>query len=385
MRKVKFFAMTATLLSLMFFLSTGTIFAQSAKSEPIKIGLIVAFSGPQAELGALIKGAVEMRLQESDFTVAGKKIQLIVEDGAEDTSISLEKAKKLVEMDKVKIIIGPTTSSIALALAPYLFQNKVIDISMLHHPPQIAKMGVIVFPGTLESTGVITGWYAWEKGYKKMTTIAADYVAGKQYVGGAREGFKSKGGTLLKAQWAPIGTLDFGPYLSAIDKEADVLNVWTTSGDLLRLVKQIKEFAIKIPFLLSPASTLRPDNLKELGKDILGVGGGAEYTSMIDNPVNKKFVANYKAKFGKRPDKNSAAGYAAASIALAGLTATQGEITYDKLRKAIIGLKIEVPHGPLSFTADGIAITNRYLCEARMIDGGEYDWVPIKTYSNVHP
>jgi branched-chain amino acid transport system substrate-binding protein len=365
-------------------LAAGTVFAQSGKSEPIKIGLIVAFSGPQAELGPLIKGAVEMRLQESNYTVAGKKVELIVEDGAEDTSISLEKAKKLVEMDKVQIIIGPTTSSIALALAPYLSQKKVLDIGMIHHPPQIAKSGVIVFPGTLESTGVITGWYAWEKGYKKMTTIAADYVAGKQYVGGAREGFKAKGGTLLKAQWAPIGTLDFGPYLGAIDKDADVLNVWTTSGDLLRLVKQVKEFGVKIPLLLSPASTLRPDNLKELGKDILGVGGGAEYTSMIDNPENQKFVANYKVKFNRRPDKNSAAGYAAACIALGGLETTKGDTNYDGLRKGIVNLKIRIPHGPLSFTPEGIAITNRYLCEARVV-GGEYDWYPIRVYENVKP
>ena len=86
-------------------LSSGTVCGQ-AKSDSIKIGLITAFSGPQAEIGPLIKGAVEMRLQESNFTVAGKKVELVVEDGAEDTSISLEKAKKLVEMDKVKIIIG---------------------------------------------------------------------------------------------------------------------------------------------------------------------------------------------------------------------------------------------------------------------------------------
>jgi branched-chain amino acid transport system substrate-binding protein len=384
MKRLKTTMMAAVVVIVATFIFIGIAFAQSQKSEPIKIGLIAAFSGPQAEIGPLIKGAVEMRLQESNYGIAGRKIELVVEDGAEDTSISLEKAKKLVEMDKVKIIIGPTTSSVALAVAPYLSQNKVIDIGMLHHPPQIAKMGVIVFPGTLESTGLITGWYASEKGHKGMTTIAADYVAGKQFVGGARDGFKAKGGTLLKAQWAPIGTLDFGPYLSAIDKNADVLVVWTTSGDLLRLVKQIKEFGIKMPFLISPASTLRPDNLKELGKDILGVGGGAEYTSMIDSAVNKKFVSNYKAKFGKRPDKNSACGYAAAAIALAGLQGTKGEPTYEKMRQAIIDSKFEIPHGPLSFTPDGIAVTNRYLCEARVIDG-EYDWWPIRTYTNVRP
>lgn len=374
--------LTAVILS--FTVSSFIGNASAQKQETIKIGLVLAFSGPQAEIGPLIRGAVEMRLQESNYAVAGKKIELIVEDGAEDTSISLEKVKKLVEMDKVKIIIGPTTSSIAMALAPYLSQNKVLDISMLHHPPQIAKMGVIVFPGTLESTGVITGWYAWEKGYKKMTTIGADYIAGKQYVGGARDGFKAKGGTLLKDQWAPIGTLDFGPYLGAIDKDADVLDIWTTAGDLLRLVKQIREFGVKIPFLLSPASTLRPDNLKELGKDILGVGGGAEYTSMIDNPVNKKFVESYKSKFGRRPDKNSAAGYAAASIALAGLQATKGDITYDVLRGAIINGNIQIPHGQLTFTPDGIAIAHRYLCEARVVEG-DYDWYPIHTYENVKP
>jgi branched-chain amino acid transport system substrate-binding protein len=139
---------------------------------------------------------------------------------------------------------------------------------------------------------------------------------------------------------------------------------------------------MKKPVVITPGSTLRPDNLAELGDSILGTIGSLEYASRLDNPANKKFVANFKTKFGRRPDKNSAAGYNVASIILAALEVTGGDTTHKRLREAILGLKIETPQGPLSFTPTGICVTNRYVGEARKV-GGEYDWWPIKTYTDL--
>jgi branched-chain amino acid transport system substrate-binding protein len=324
-----------------------------------------------------------MRFDEANYKVAGRSIKLIVEDGATDTSISLQKAKKLVEVDKVKVIIGPIHSGVATGLAPYFLKNEVIDIGLMDHPLEITKYGsVLLYPGTLYSVGVPLGWYAYDKlGYRKITALGADYVAGYKFVGGTTDMFEERGGTVVRKQWAPFGTADFGPYLPNM-KKADAVVIWTIAGDLARFLRQYREFGLKMPILIPEAAALRSANMKEIGDFVVGAVGCLDYTWRIDNPSNNKFVAAFKGKFGRKPDRDHANSYIAASIVLDALEATKGDTSYDKLRKAILGLRLETPQGPLSFTPSGIAITNRYICEARMVNG-EYAWDPIFIYKDV--
>lgn len=351
--------------------------------EPIKIGVILPFTGPMADYGPLGKDGIKFRLDEANYKVAGKPIKLIIEDGATDTSMSLQKAKKLVEVDKVKVIIGPIHSGVATGLAPYFVEKKVIDIGLMDHPLEITKFGsVLLYPGTLYSVGVPLGWYAYDKlGYRKITTLGADYVAGYRFVGGTIDMFKERGGTLIAKQWAPFGTADFGPYLPSL-KKADAVVIWTIAGDLARFLRQYREFGLKMPVLIPEAAALRSANMEEIGDFIAGVVGCLDYTWRIDNPSNKRFVAGFEGKFGRKPDRDHANSYTATSIVLAALEATKGDTTYEKLKQAILGLRMETPQGPLSFTPSGIAITNRYICEARVVKGA-YVWDPIYIYSDV--
>jgi len=86
-------------------------------AEPIKIGVLLPFTGAIADYGPLCKDGVELRFEQANYQVAGRPVKLIIEDDATDASIALEKAKKLVEVDRVGLVIGPIMSSMAMALA----------------------------------------------------------------------------------------------------------------------------------------------------------------------------------------------------------------------------------------------------------------------------
>lgn len=186
---------------------------------------------------------------------------------------------------------------------------------------------------------------------------------------------------MVGKQWAPIGTVDFGPYLTGL-KKADAVVAWSVSGDLLRFLKQYRQFGLKTPLLISPATSLKVPYLKELGDTIVGTIGCGVYSWLIDNPTNKMFVTAFETKFKRKPERDSANAYTGTSIVLAAIEATKGDTTYNKLFPAIVGLKLEGPEGPVSFTASGVAITNRYICKASVVNG-EYGWKPIYTYSGV--
>ncbi|MBE9530882.1 MAG: ABC transporter substrate-binding protein, partial [Proteobacteria bacterium] len=97
----------------------GTVnWAQAAK--PIKIGTILNLTGPIAFIGPLFKNGIVKALEEVNYTIGGRKIELIPEDAAADMNVCLEKSKKLVERDKVHIIIGPLMGDAHMAIAPYL-------------------------------------------------------------------------------------------------------------------------------------------------------------------------------------------------------------------------------------------------------------------------
>ncbi len=365
-------------------LSLGAFTLSAHAAKVIKVGVMLPFTGTMADYGPLCKLGIETYMEEVGYKVAGKQIKLIFEDSGTDASVALEKAKKLVVRDGVKIIIGPPNSGAASGIAPYLAQNKVICFGFLNHPLEMREKGVVkTYPQTLYAAGMPLGWYAYDKlGYRKVVSLGCDYVAGHRFVGGSLATFEERGGKVLQKKWAPPGTVDFGPYLVSMDKSADAVIVWTISGDLLRFIKQYNEFGLKMPVLISTASSLKTNYLEELGDIVLGIVGGAEYTWKLDNPQNKKFVKAFESKHGIKPEKDHASSYVAASVVVAALEATGGNTNYKKLDKAINSLKMDTIQGPLYFTSDGIAVTNRYITVAKK-ENGRYFWDPVFTYEAV--
>src|SRR5665811_118765 len=97
----------------------ATTATTTAAAGTIKIGALLDFTGPIADLGPMFEMGIKLALEEVNYTVAGKKIELIVEDSATSVDTAVLKAKKLVEQDGVKIIIGPLMGDAHLALGPY--------------------------------------------------------------------------------------------------------------------------------------------------------------------------------------------------------------------------------------------------------------------------
>ncbi len=104
----------------------------AASGGTIKIGALLDFTGPVAELGPIFQVGIEAALEEVNYMVAGKKVELIIEDSATSVDTAVAKAKKLVEQDGVKIIIGPLMGDAHLALSPYCAEKGVIITSLIN-------------------------------------------------------------------------------------------------------------------------------------------------------------------------------------------------------------------------------------------------------------
>ena len=373
----------ACLLLLVAGVLTITLCSQPAQSaEPIKVGAILDITGPVAFMGQMIQNGIKLRFDEAGGKVAGKPLQLITEDGASDLNLTNSEAHKLVEKDKINIMIGPLNHDFMIALEPYLAENKIPEIYISQAAPEIEAKNEWFFapPGVVSQCGYYTGQYAAELGYKTASVLGADFVTGYQWVGAFTQGFEGKGGKIIShAGWAPIGTIDYAPYLTAL-KKADVFAGWTVPSKFL--VKQYHEFGLKkkMPMVLIYTNEVPEADLVELGDAGIGLVGASLYTPRIDTPANRKFVAAFQKKYGHEPCEWDMIGYDAASVAVAALDATGGDTTPDKLRKAIQNVKITLPTGPFSFSPSRYGMRTIYMLKADMVKG-KPQWQIIKKYT----
>jgi ABC-type branched-subunit amino acid transport system substrate-binding protein len=111
-----------------------------ALAPPIKIGCLLPFTGALMTQGPHVRDGIQLALEHYGNEVAGRKIELIIEDDGTDPTTALDKARKLVERDKVAIIIGPQAGHVVQAVQPYLTERKIICLKSRQFPmPLTAK------------------------------------------------------------------------------------------------------------------------------------------------------------------------------------------------------------------------------------------------------
>jgi branched-chain amino acid transport system substrate-binding protein len=309
---------------------------------------------------------------------------LIPEDAAADMNVCLEKAKKLVERDRVNIIIGPLMGDAHMAIAPYLANKKVLTASFYCGDIELTKYkNWFIYPTTLGGLTVPVGYYAAELGYKTMITAGTDYAGGQGFIEGIKTAFEEKGGKVIQEVWWPVGNTDYGPYFSNL-KDADCIGYFVEGPSAAQLfLSQYHEFGIKIPLLGTTLAADMPDQIiSQLGDAVLGLKGQALYMAGMDTPGNKKWIEDMTARFKQAPGGLEANSYAITKTILAALEATGGDDSFDKLWPALLKVKIDTPQGPLAVSPQGVALVDNYIVELKKKDG-KYYWDPIKTYKAV--
>jgi len=354
-------------------LATGCAPKAPVAKEPIKIGALFDYTGPVADLGPKFQAGVELALEEANYEVAGRPIKLIIEDSATDVTVALDKFKTLVARDKIHICIGPLMGDAHLAIAPYAAESKVIVTSLINGMYEaIPYKTYVIYPTTVDAQTYPFGKYVYEKlGYRTMITIGANYAGKIGYANGAAKGFADAGGTVVQQLWPSVGTPDYSPYIGAFKTADVVLYALEGPGPVSRFVYQYHQAGLTMPLVtITQDGDYTPEALAELGDAALGILGESSYTWQLDTPENKKFVQGITAKTGKLfPSCSEQNAYTLTKVVLAGLEATGGDESYDKLWPAILNIKMNTAQGPLSFTAEGVAVTDMYVTQAEKKDG----------------
>jgi branched-chain amino acid transport system substrate-binding protein len=358
----------------------------SGDTTPIKIGVMLELTGPGSDYGTRGKDMIEMLVDEYGGKIGERPIEVIFEDTATNPATAVNKARQLVTRDKVDVTYGPVFGDAQDAITPYLAQQKILAFAPIGGNWTVAQhKNWVVYPGTLDSFCLPGGKALKDSGHETLATLAADYVAGHQMVDPVGEEFKAVGGNWAQKQYAPLGTSDFGSYMSSL-KDVDAVASWTIMPDQLNYLKSFVEFKgdSETELFLCEAENVTSEQLKEVGPGIIGTRGMiASYSPDLENPENEAYKAAVKERYDRVPVIGDGTNYLLFKTLLEGLKKTNGDGSLEVLRPAILEMSQDTIAGPVAWTQNGMALTNRYLATVAEGDEGRYVWKVDETFENV--
>lgn len=365
--------------------------AARAQQPPIKIGVPLPLSGVFAPIGTEQLNGMRIAVEEAGGAVAGRKIELIVEDTEAKPDVGLAKARKLALSDRVDAMAGIVSSAVALAVAPYAASQRI--------PLVISNAGTNLLSGEKCSRFVFRAAYSSaqvggpigahmaKRGVKTAFVLAADFVAPHEFVGAFKEGFTASGGKVLGEAYPPFGkTQDYGPYISqARAANPEAIFAIFYGGEAILFMKQYHAFGIRDRMPVYSSMGLVPQMLhKAQGSAAAGVVASLNYVPELDTPENKKFVATYQGKHNSLPAEFAVMGYDSVRFLIEAIKARGGN-TQDKdaLVKAIEGVSFKGPRGPMKMDPGTRGATQNIYIARTVEKGGNIGFEVLETIPNV--
>ena len=354
--------------------------APAAEKGPIKVGVLVSYTGPVPMQSKCITQGVEFAFYEVGGKAGGRQFQVLKEDDEVNPTVALTKTKRLVEQNGAQFIVGPVMSHVAMAIHDYISQNKVILVipcafTRVLTSPEKARPNIFRTVDTTDQGNYPMGkWMIEKTPHRNVVLAGSDYAAGHHSMEAFKAAFEAGGGKIIKGVYPKLGTIDFSSFLPAMDVQgADALYAFFAGTDAVQFVQQYAEFGLKKRIPLYGYGTINEDAyLNSMGDAAIGVIGGTHHTVTLDTPENRAFVKGYTEKYGEPPNRYAEFAYTAGKLIAATAESLKGEVEdtprVAKEMKKIAG-QIMTPSGPLEFDQYNQRIMNFYVAKTEKRDG----------------
>lgn len=359
-----------------------------AQQKTLKMGALATLEGAFTVLGQDGIRGVELALKERNYTAGGYRIEVVKASSNGDPNSAVSAARKLVEQDKVQILIGPTSGSEGIAVKDYAkgqpqttFLNGTSgaqETTLVSPAPNFFRFST---DGAQWSAGL--GSHSYAKGYKKVAVVAEDYAFPYSQVAGFMMEYCKAGGKVLDKQWVPIGTKDYSSVIAKLPADIDAVYVALGGADAVNFLTQYEQNGGNKP-LIGGSITVDQTVLSYKGKRrdaLVGTPSSGPMADGWDNPAWKKFVADYKATFKDgfpTPSLFAHGYYVNTKAALDALDAVKGDLSNNQaaLRKTLSTMTLKTPTGDVKLDENRNAVANMYLTEvAKASDGTLYNKV----------
>lgn len=324
------------------------------KLDDIKIGVLVTQTGGLGPIGEGMANGAKLAAREINKEgINGRNVTLIIEDTATNPATAAEAAKKLIEVDKVQVIIGGVASSETLAVAPMADKSKIVLISPSSTAPSVTDAGEYVFRviGSDKLQGEAIARLAVAKNFTRPAMLVEnnDYGIGIEKV--FREKFEGISISSIKYE---KGKADYRTELNAIKQvNPDVIIYAGYPAEASTILQQTKQLGLKTKWIAAEGIA---DPVMFENDDVAAQMEGMYLTrpsSPEDNPEYQNFKKLYREAFGKDPGIYSDTEFDAIMLAAEAIKEVGNEGEKIKNVLPAVSRKYKAVTGDKAFDANG--------------------------------
>lgn len=352
----------------------GALAPTLARAQPAKlrVGLMLPYTGTYAALGTAITNGFKLALAESGGKLGGREIEYVIVDDESEPSKATDNANKLVQRDKVDLIVGTVHSGVVMAMVKVARDTGTLLV--------IPNAGANAATGGQCAPNIFrTSFSNWQpahpmgkvmvdRGHRKVVTLTWKYGAGEESIGSFKEGFTKLGGSIVKEMYLPFPNVEFQPFLTEIASlKPDAVFVFFAGGGAVKLTKDYAAAGLKDKIPLYGTGFLTDGTLEAQGASAQGLLTTLHYGDGIENAKNKQFRYAYGKAHGVQADVYAVQGYDTGLLLAAGLAAVRGSFGDRKaLYGALEKVKVDSPRGAWTMSKAHNPIQDIYL---RRVEG----------------
>lgn len=357
-------------------IASGALSAAPATAAPVKVAFMNSLSSTSSVGAQQARDGFALALKELGGKFGGAETQVIWEDDEGKPDVAVTKAKTLVERDHVDAIVGFTFTNVAMAALKPVVDSKTFFISTNPGPSPIAGKRCspyffsVSYQMDLESS--VSAKYANDNGLNTAFLLAPNYQAGKDALGGFKSLYKGK---IVEEDYTPLHQIDYSSDIARIAAaNPSALVIFMPGAPGVNFVKQLRQAGLATKLTFLSAFTIDEAALPGLQDNAVGLFGTADWAPNLDNPVNKKFVADFEKAYGYVPSNFSAHAYDAAMLLDSAVRAVKGNVSdKDAFRAALKKADFRSVRGEFKFNTNQFPIQNYYLVKAAKRNDGKYE------------
>ncbi|MDP4074749.1 ABC transporter substrate-binding protein [Acidovorax sp. A1169] len=349
--------------------STGLLLPSivRAQSGKVRVGFMLPYTGTFAQLGVAIENGVRMAIDQQGGKLGGREIEWFKVDDESEPSKGVENASKLVQRDKVDVLIGTVHSGVQMGI-----QKVARDTGVLNLIPNAgvhaATRGLCapnVFRTSFSNSQptLALGKAMVDKGHKKAVWITWKYAAGEEAFEGFKQSYTAAGGTIVKELGLPFPNVEFQALLTEIAAlKPDAVACFFAGGGAAKFIKDYAAAGLKDKIPLYGSGFLTEGVLDAAGPAADGIITTMHYSDSLDTPRNKQFRLEYAKAFRSQPDVYAVQGYDTGLLLVQGANAVKGDLAAKPaLYKALEGAVIDSPRGKWTMSKAHNPVQDIYL------------------------
>ena len=349
--------------------STGLLLPSivRAQSGKVRVGFMLPYTGTFAQLGVAIENGVRLAIDQQGGKLGGREIEWFKVDDESEPSKGVENASKLVQRDKVDVLIGTVHSGVQMGIQKVARDTGVLNLipNAGVHAATRALCAPNVFRTSFSNSQptLALGKAMVEKGHKKAVWITWKYAAGDEAFEGFKQSYTAAGGTIVKELGLPFPNVEFQALLTEIAAlKPDAVACFFAGGGAAKFIKDYAAAGLKDKIPLYGSGFLTEGVLDAAGPAAEGIITTMHYSDSLDTPRNKQFRLEYAKAFRSQPDVYAVQGYDTGLLLVQGANAVKGDLSAKAaVIKAMESATIDSPRGKWTMSKAHNPVQDIYL------------------------